>query len=126
MQRQVILTEQAPAPIGPYSQAVFVGDLLFVSGQIPLDPRSGMLTGATVAEQAGQALANLGAILAAAGLTMASLVKTTVFITDMSQFAAFNAVYEAVLSGSRPARSVVEVAALPKGALVEIEAVACR
>ena len=119
-------TSAAPQPIGPYSQAIDTGSLVFVSGQIPLDPVSGNVTGATIEEQAERALMNLKAVLAAAGLTPGSLVKTTVFLRSMGDFAAFNTVYERLLDGAKPARSVVEVSALPRGVRVEIEAVACR
>lgn len=126
MSHSSILTPAAPAPIGPYSQAVDTGSFVFVSGQIPLDPATGAMSGSTIEEQAVRALDNLKAVLAAAGLSCASLVKTTVFLRSMADFAAFNAVYERALAGTRPARSVVEVSALPKGALCEIEAIACR
>jgi 2-iminobutanoate/2-iminopropanoate deaminase len=121
-----IHTHDAPQPIGPYSQAIDTGALLFISGQIPLDPASGGLVGNTIEAQAEQALLNLKAILAASGLTMGSLVKTTVFLRSLADFAAFNAIYERLLGGAKPARSVVEVSALPRGALCEIEAIACR
>jgi len=121
-----IFTDKAPKPIGPYSQAVDTGSLLFVSGCIPLDPATGEVVGADIEAQAGKALENLKAVLAAAELTFGSLVKTTVFLQSMGDFSRFNQVYEKSLDGAAPARSVVEVAALPKGVLVEIEAVACR
>jgi len=123
----VVLTAKAPKPIGPYSQAIDTGALLFVSGQIPLDPVSGaVVCGDDVEAQAEVALANLREVLAAAGLTFAHLVKTTVFLRDMADFSRFNLVYERALRGAAPARSVVEVSALPRGVLVEVEAVACR
>jgi len=121
-----VFTEKAPKPIGPYSQAVDTGSLLFVSGCIPLDPVSGEVVGADIEAQAGKALENLKAVLAAAGLSFDSLVKTTVFLQSMGDFSRFNGVYQGALGAAAPARSVVEVAALPKGVLVEIEAVACR
>jgi 2-iminobutanoate/2-iminopropanoate deaminase len=121
-----IFTTNAPAPIGPYSQAIDTGQFVFCSGAIPLDPESGTVMGSTIQEQARHALANLNAVLAAAGCTAASIVKTTVFLRSMGDFASFNAVYEEALGGAKPARSVVEVSALPKGVLVEIEAIACR
>jgi 2-iminobutanoate/2-iminopropanoate deaminase len=102
------------------------GRFVFISGQIPLDPDSGLLKGETIADQSRQALYNLKAILAAANLSPDALVKTTVYLRSMADFAAFNAVYEEEIAGARPARSVVEVNALPRGALVEIEAIACR
>jgi 2-iminobutanoate/2-iminopropanoate deaminase len=128
MPHKTIHTPQAPSPIGPYSQAIDTGSLVFVSGQLPIDPDSaaGGLDGDTIVPQACRALRNLKAVLAAAGLTTDNIVKTTVFIRSMADFGAFNAVYEKELGGAKPARSVVEVSALPRGALVEIEAVACR
>jgi 2-iminobutanoate/2-iminopropanoate deaminase len=122
----VILTGKAPKPIGPYSQAVDTGVMLFVSGQIPLDPVSGAIVAGGVEAQAEAALSNLREVLAAAGLSFAHLVKTTVFLRNMSDFSCFNLVYERLLGGAAPARSVVEVSALPRGVLVEIEAIACR
>ncbi|MCL2220209.1 MAG: RidA family protein [Chitinispirillia bacterium] len=121
-----ILTDKAPKPIGPYSQAVDTGSFLFISGQIPLDPATGQAVGEDVEAQAKVALGNLSAILASVGLTFGHLVKTTVFIRNMGDFARFNQVYEQMLGGAAPARSVVEVSALPRGVLVEIEAVAWR
>jgi 2-iminobutanoate/2-iminopropanoate deaminase len=126
MPHETIHTARAPQPVGPYSQAVWAGELLFISGQIPLDPASGALAGAAMQDQARQALHNLKAVLAAAGLTVDSLVKTTVYLRSMADFGAFNAVYEEELGKAKPARSAVEVGALPRGALVEIEAIACR
>jgi 2-iminobutanoate/2-iminopropanoate deaminase len=126
MQTEPILTSNAPLPIGPYSQAVAVGNLVFVSGQIPLDPATGAVVGATIVEQARQALRNLLAVLAAQSLDANALVKTTVFIRSMADFSAFNAVYAEELGNAKPARSVVEVSALPKNVLVEIEGIACR
>jgi 2-iminobutanoate/2-iminopropanoate deaminase len=126
MQTEPILTPNAPQPIGPYSQAVAVGNLVFVSGQIPLDPATGAVVGATIVEQARQALRNLLAVLAAQSLDANALVKTTVFIRSMADFAAFNTVYAEELGNAKPARSVVEVSALPKNVLVEIEGIACR
>jgi len=121
-----IFTDKAPKPIGPYSQAVDAGSLLFVSGCIPLDAVTGEVAGADIEAQAAKALDNLREVLAAAGLTFDSLAKTTVFLRNMGDFARFNQVYQSALGAATPARSVVEVAALPKGVLVEIEAVACR
>ena len=121
-----IFTDKAPKPIGPYSQAVDAGGLLFVSGCIPLDAVTGEAAGADIEAQAAKALDNLREVLAAAGLTFDSLAKTTVFLRNMGDFARFNQVYQSALGAAAPARSVVEVSALPKGVLVEIEAVACR
>ena len=119
-------TPQAPAAIGPYSQAMVHGRLVFTSGQLGLDPKTGELVGATTGEQARQALANLRAVLVAAGSSLGELIKTTIFLTDMAAFPEVNAVYEAALGTAHPARSTVAVAALPKGALVEIEGIAAR
>jgi len=126
MKTKYVYTEKAPKPIGPYSQAVDTGSLLFVSGCIPLDPVTGEVVGADIEAQAKVALDNLNAVLVAAGLTFDSLVKTTVFLQSMGDFSRFNGVYQNALGSAAPARSVVEVAALPRGVLVEIEAVACR
>ena len=126
MPHQTIKTSAAPQPAGPYSQAVDADGMVFISGQIPLDPETGALKGSSIQEQARQAMRNLKAVLKASGLLPDALVKTTVFLRSMDDFSAFNAVYEEELGGARPARSVVEVSALPRGALVEIEAVACR
>lgn len=120
---KTIHTEQAPAAIGPYSQAIVTGSLVFTSGQIPIDPATGRIETASVEAQARQAIENLSAILQAAGSDLTHVVKTTCYLKHISDFAAFNAVYETYFPG-KPARSCVEVAALPKGALVEIEAVA--
>ena len=122
----MINTADAPQPVGPYSQAVAVGGVVFLSGQIPLDPRTGEVVGATIEEQARQALNNCIAVLHAAGKNVQDLVKVTVFLKDMSDFLKFNNVYTELLGTARPARSVVAVAALPKDVLVEIEAVACH
>ncbi len=119
-------TDSAPLPIGPYSQAVACGDVLYISGQIPLDPATGTVPEGGIEPQTRQALSNLLAILQSQGLAPAALVKTTVYLSDIGNFAAFNSVYEAMLDGARPARSVVGVDGLPKQVLVEIEAVACR
>lgn len=122
--KTVISTPNAPGVIGPYSQAVKVGALLFLSGQLGIDPATGAITGG-VAAQTKQALTNAKAILEAAGSTMDKVVKTTVFLSDIGNFAAMNEVYGTFFTaGSYPARSAFEVAALPKGALVEIELVA--
>lgn len=120
---QVIHTEKAPAAIGPYSQAMAVNGLVFTSGQIPIDPATGNIAAATIEEQAHQAIRNLQAVLEAAGSGLDRVLKTTCFLQHMSDFAAFNSVY-AQYFPNKPARSCVEVGALPKGALVEIEAIA--
>ncbi|MBQ6951835.1 MAG: RidA family protein [Clostridia bacterium] len=116
-------TDKAPAAIGPYSQAMVVGNLVYTSGQIPLDPVSGEMVGETVTEQAHQVCKNLKAVLEEAGSSLENVVKTTCFLADMADFAAFNAVYAEYFTG-HPARSCVAVKTLPKGALVEVEAVA--
>ena len=124
--KHIIATEKAPAAIGPYSQAIDCGALLITSGQIPVDPATGAIPEGITA-QTRQSLNNVKAILAQAGLTMDNVIKTTVFLQSMVDFAAMNAVYaEFFTEGSYPARSAVEVAALPKGALVEIEAICAR
>ena len=120
---KTVETKRAPAALGPYSQAVVIGDLIYTSGQIPIDPQSGNIEANDVREQAKQAIHNIGAILEAAGSSYENVIKTTCFLKNMSDFAAFNEVYAEYFTG-KPARSCVEVSALPKGALVEIEAVA--
>jgi 2-iminobutanoate/2-iminopropanoate deaminase len=122
--KKIISTESAPRAIGPYSQAVRAGDLLFISGQLALDPATMDLRGATAAEQAEAALRNMGAILEAAGLTFADVVKTTVLLKDIADFAPVNEVYGRYFAGDFPARAAYAAAALPRNALVEIEAVA--
>lgn len=121
-----IHTPEAPAPIGPYSQAITVGGLVFLSGQIPLSPLTGEVVGSTAAEQVVQVLANLAAVLEAAGSNPSMVVKTTIFLTDLADFSAVNEAYGKVFGteGPAPARSTVQVVALPKGVRVEIEAVA--
>lgn len=126
MPLHAVFSDQAPKPIGPYSQAIESAAFVFISGQLPLDPATGALSGASTRDQARQSLRNLLAVLRAAGLGASNLVKTTVFLRSMGDFGEFNEVYEEALGPSKPARSVVEVSALPRGALVEIEAVACR
>jgi 2-iminobutanoate/2-iminopropanoate deaminase len=122
-----ISTQEAPAAIGPYSQAVDSGaGLVFVSGQLPIDPSTGAFPEGGVSEQTRQSLLNAQAILRAAGLGLADVVKTTVFLADMGDFAAMNAVYATFFSEPFPARSAVAVKTLPKGALVEIECIASR
>ena len=119
-----ISTPNAPAAIGPYSQAIRIGDLLFTSGQVPLDPATGAVVEGGIEEQARQSLSNVKAILNEAGTNMGSVVKTTVFLKDMNDFAAMNAVYAEFFQEPYPARSAVQVARLPKDVLVEIEAIA--
>lgn len=120
-----IRTEAAPAPVGPYSQAIRLGELVFVSGQIPLDPETGEIVPGEIEDETRQVLANLSAVLAASGSALARVVKTTVYLTDISLFARINAVYaEAFDRDPAPARATVEVSALPLGARVEIDAIA--
>ena len=124
MDLKVVATEKAPKAIGPYSQAIIAGGLVFCSGQIPLIPETGQILEGDAAAQARQALANLRAVLEAAGSSMALVVKTTVFLSDMNDFAAVNAVYAEAFGEHRPARSAIQIGRLPKDAKVEIEATA--
>jgi 2-iminobutanoate/2-iminopropanoate deaminase len=126
MKPEPLHSSQAPAPIGPYCQAAAAGHLVFLSGQIALDPLSGALSGSTVEEQTRQIMRNITAVLSSQGLPLDALVKTTVYLTSIESFSAFNRTYEKELGGHAPARSVVEVRALPRGALIEIEGIACR
>jgi 2-iminobutanoate/2-iminopropanoate deaminase len=119
-----VLTDKAPMPIGPYNQAIRAGDYLFCSGQIAIDPASGEIVGDDAAGQARQAMRNLGAVLEAAGARFEDVVKTTLFLVDMNDFAAVNAVYAESFGALPPARSTVAVAALPRGGRVEVEAIA--
>ena len=122
--KKVISTSKAPAAIGPYSQAIQVGNLVYTSGQIPIDPTTGVFVEGGIKEQTHQALLNVKAILEENGLSMNDIVKTTVFMADMNDFADMNAVYAEFFTEPCPARSAVAVKTLPKGALVEIEVVA--
>ena len=121
---KVISTKKAPAAIGPYSQAIQVGNLVYTSGQIPIDPATGAFAEGGIKEQTRQSLTNVKAILEEVGLSMSNVVKTTVFMADMGDFADMNAVYAEFFTEPYPARSAVAVKTLPKGALVEIEVVA--
>jgi 2-iminobutanoate/2-iminopropanoate deaminase len=121
---QPVLSNEAPAPIGPYSQAVRTNGLLFCSGQIALDPYTGEMKNATIEEETLQVLKNMRAVLTEAGLSFANVAKSTIFLTDMNDFAIVNRVYGEQLGSARPARSTIQVAALPKGARVEIECIA--
>lgn len=121
---KILNSPNAPAAVGPYAHAVRAGHLLFCSGQLALDPKTNQMVGATAEEQARQALANVRAVLAAEGLTLANVVKSTLFLTDLSEFKAVNAVYAEAFAGHKPARSTIQVAALPLGARIEIEVVA--
>lgn len=118
-----IATDKAPAAIGPYSQGIVAGDFLFASGQIPIVPATGQIEAVTIEEQAKQAMENVGAILAEAGVSYDKVVKTTCFLADMADFAAFNAVYEKYFT-EKPARSCVAVKQLPKNVLCEVEVIA--
>jgi 2-iminobutanoate/2-iminopropanoate deaminase len=122
--KKVISTTKAPSAIGPYSQAIQCGNLVFTSGQIPIDPATGVFVEGGIKEQTRQSLLNVKAVLEEAGLTMGHVVKTTVFMADMNDFADMNAVYAEFFTEPYPARSAVAVKTLPKGALVEIEVVA--
>ena len=122
----IIHTTNAPAAVGPYSQAMDCGEFVFCSGQIPLVPETGLMVTGGIEEQARQMFANIKAVLNAAGLDFGNVVKTTVFMTDLTQFAVFNGIYAEYFPENPPARSCVEVSKLPKGALVECEVVAKR
>ena len=124
--KEIISTQAAPAAIGPYSQGVGAGGIVITSGQIPLDPATGNFVEGGVAEQTRQSLLNVQAILAAAGLTLENVVKTTVFLKDLNDFAAMNEVYAPFFPSNPPARSAVQVGKLPRDAMVEIEAIAVR
>ena len=125
MRKEAVFTENAPAPIGPYSQGIIAeGKLLFVSGQIPIDPKTGELVKGPIEEQAEQAIRNLLEVVRAAGGSAENVVKVTVYMADMKSYARFNEVYGKYFSTSKPARAVVEVSNLPKGVAVEIEAIA--
>ncbi|MCX7884231.1 MAG: RidA family protein [Caloramator sp.] len=124
MEKVVISTKNAPAAIGPYSQAIKVGNLVFTSGQVPINPQNGELVANDIKAAAKQSLENVKAVLEAAGTGLENVVKTTVFLKDMNDFAAVNEVYATYFTDKMPARSAVQVAKLPKDAMVEIEAVA--
>ena len=122
--KRIVSTTDAPAAVGPYSQAVRVGQFVFTAGQIPLDPKTGVIVSEDISEQARRVLDNLTAVLKAENLTFSHIVKTTIFLTDMADFQAVNEVYATYFSDIPPARSTVAVSALPKGARVEIECIA--
>lgn len=122
--KNIISTTAAPAAIGPYSQAAGAGELIITSGQLPIDPATGAFPSEDIKDQTRQSLLNVKAVLEAAGMGMENIIKTTVFLKDMGDFGAMNEVYAGFFTGDYPARSAVEVAALPKGAKVEIEAIA--
>jgi 2-iminobutanoate/2-iminopropanoate deaminase len=121
---QRVLTTEAPAPIGPYNQAIRAGEFLFCSGQIPIDPATGELVTGDIAAQTHRVMQNVRAVLAAGDATFANVVKTTIYLVDMNDFAAVNAAYGEYFTGVAPARSTVAVAALPKGSRVEVEVLA--
>jgi 2-iminobutanoate/2-iminopropanoate deaminase len=122
--REIVSTDKAPGAIGPYSQAIKTGGMIFCSGQIPIDPVTGEFVSNDIAEQTEQVLKNLSAVLEAGGANLASVVKTTVFLSDMSDFAAMNEVYGRYFSENKPARATVQAARLPRDAKVEIECIA--
>jgi 2-iminobutanoate/2-iminopropanoate deaminase len=124
--REIVATEAAPQAIGPYSQAVSLGDFVFTSGQIPIDPKTGVFVEGGIAEQTEQVLRNLAEVLRAAGTSLEAVVKTTVYLADMNDFAAMNEVYGRYFSNEPPARSTVQAARLPRDARVEIDAIAAR
>jgi len=123
---RIITTDGAPKAIGPYSQAIATDNLVFTAGQVALDPKSGELVGRTTAEQTEQVFANLKAVLTAAGVSLANVVKTTVYLADMADFAQMNEVYARNFGAHKPARSTVQAAGLPKAARVEIDVIAVR
>jgi len=124
--KKVIFTQEAPAAIGPYSQAIEAGNLVFISGQVPLVPGTGKLVDGGITEQTHQVLKNIGAVLQGAGLTYDHVVKTTCYLTDMDDFKAMNVVYATYFTENPPARAALQVCKLPVGAMVEIEAIAMR
>ncbi len=126
MQRKIINTPNAPAPIGPYNQAILVNDTLYISGQIPIDPATGELNNATLQDETHQSMKNLRAILAEAGMAFSNVVKTTIFLTDIKRFTEVNEVYGQYFAADPPARETVQVAALPKFVNVEISMIAVK
>lgn len=126
MEKKIIRTENAPAPIGPYNQAVMAGDMLFISGQIALDAASGELVKGTIEEETVKVMENLRAILSASGMDFSNIVKTSIFLMDMGMFAQVNEVYARYFTDNFPARETVQVAGLPKGVNVEISMIAAR
>ncbi len=122
--REIIETKQAPSPIGPYSQAVRANGLIFVSGQVPIDPTTGNVPGTDISTQTRQVMTNLATVLEAGGTNLGQVVKTTVFLANMSDFSEFNRVYAEFLGSAKPARSTVEVSRLPKDVLLQVDAIA--
>ena len=126
MEKKIITTKQAPAPIGPYSQAVHMGNFLFISGQVPINPATNTIEATDVSGEAVQVMKNLQAVLESAGYTFADVVKTTIFLTDMAYFPAVNEVYSQYFEGNYPARETVAVKGLPRNVNVEISMIACK
>ncbi len=126
MNKEAIHTDKAPAAVGPYSQAISAGNLVMLSGQIPLDPQTGVLVEGDIQAQTRRVFANIQAVLEEAGMTFANVIKTTVFLADIADFAAMNEVYAEYFAEPYPARSAVQIAALPKGAGVEIECICVK
>jgi 2-iminobutanoate/2-iminopropanoate deaminase len=124
MRKEIIATEEAPKAIGPYSQAVRVGPLVFLSGQIPLDPKTGELLQGDIVEQTRRVMENLSAVLRAAGVSLSEVVRSTIYLTDLGDFAKVNEVYGSYFPSEPPARATVQVAALPRGASIEIDVIA--
>ncbi len=124
MFKEIVYTEKAPPPVGPYAQAVRAGDMLFISGQIPIEPRSGQPVGGDVERQTKQVMENIGAILRSQGLSFINLVKTTIYLANLGDFEAVNRIYGGYFDSDPPARACIEVSRLPKDAAVEIEAIA--
>lgn len=124
--RKMIATEAAPQAIGPYSQAISIGEFVFTSGQVPIDPKTGVFVEGGIAEQTGQVLRNLAEVLRAAGTSLEEVVKTTVYLADMNDFVAMNEVYGRYFSNEPPARSTVQAARLPRDARIEIDVIAVR
>ncbi len=124
MEKKIIRTDNAPAPIGPYNQAIQYGDMIFISGQIPIDPKTGNLVQSDIKAETTQVMENLKAILIEAGMTFDDVIKTSIFLMDMGQFGAVNEVYGSYFTGYAPARETVQVAGLPKGVNVEISMIA--
>jgi 2-iminobutanoate/2-iminopropanoate deaminase len=125
MRKQIILTDEAPKAIGPYSQAVRAGNLVFLSGQVPLDPKTGEALLGDIADQTTRVMENLGAVLRASGASFHEVVRSTIYLTNLADFAKVNEVYGNYFSTEPPARATVEVSALPRGAAVEIDMIAC-
>jgi 2-iminobutanoate/2-iminopropanoate deaminase len=126
MEKKIIITTQAPAPIGPYNQAVQMGNFLFISGQIPMNPATGQLVQTNIKAEAKQVMENLNAILTAANMNFSNIIKSTIFLTDMAQFADINEIYGSYFTDAAPARETVQVSGLPRGVNVEISMIAAQ